>query len=51
MKHVFDYQNSISGQEFSLTENGKIMPELFQILKYATFYAEEHFFMKIMLKA
>ena len=51
MKHVFGYQNSISGQEFSLTENGKIMPELFQILKYATFYAEEQFFMKIMLKA
>ena len=27
------------------------MPELWQILKYARFYAKEQFFMKIMLKA
>ena len=37
--------------EKCFTENGKIMPELFQILKYATFYAKEPFLMKIMLKA
>ena len=35
---------------FFFTENGKIMPELFQILKYSSFYAKEQFFMKIMLK-
>ena len=33
------------------TENDKIMPEFFQILKYARFYAKEQFSMKIMLKA
>ena len=32
------------------TENGIIMPELFQILKYARFYVKEQLFMKIMLK-
>ena len=49
VKNVFYYQNSISAQIF-FSENGKIMPELFQILKYARFYAKEQFFMKIMLK-
>ena len=49
VKNVFYYQNSISVQIF-FSENGKIMPELFQILKYARFYAKEQFFMKIMLK-
>ena len=36
--------------KFFFTENGKIMLELFQILKYARFYANKQFFMKIMLK-
>ena len=38
-------------KKFLFTENGNIMPELFQILKYARSYAKEQFFMKIMLKA
>ena len=41
MKHVFFYENSISRQEFFFTEYGKIIPKLFQILKCATFYANE----------
>ena len=36
---------------FFFNENDKILPELFQLLKYARFYAKEQFFMKIMLKA
>ena len=45
------FKIQFQSKNFFFNENDTILPELFQILKYARFYAKEQFFMKIMLKA